>query len=57
VHSTADAVAADAFSKTRSAEYTCELPLRTLPAGAYLLTIEAKLGSITSRRDLRFSVR
>lgn len=57
VHSKTDVVAAEAFGKTKSADYTCELPLRTLRTGAYLLTIEVTLGSITSRRDLRFSVR
>lgn len=50
-------VAADAFRAARSADYIYELPLRTLTPGAHLLTIEAKLGSITTRRDVRFAVR
>jgi VWFA-related protein len=57
LHSKTDLVAAEAFGKTRSADYTCGLPISTLPPGAYLLTIEVTLGSVTSRRDVRFSVR
>jgi VWFA-related protein len=41
----------------RSADYTYDVPIRTLSPGAYLLTIEARLGSIAARRDVRFSVR
>ena len=52
--SKADIVALD---PTRPADYTYELPVSTLGPGAYLLTIEARLGSTTSRRDVRFSVR
>ncbi len=57
VVSKTDALAADAFGPARSADYTYDLPISTLRPGAYLLTIEAKLGSIATRRDVRFSVR
>ena len=57
VASKADVVVAEAFGPDRSADYTYDLPLSTLRPGAYLLTIEARLGSIASRRDVRFSVR
>jgi VWFA-related protein len=52
-----DRVTADAFAAARSADYTYEIPLRTLKPGAHLLTIEATAGPFTSRRDVRFSVR
>jgi VWFA-related protein len=57
VWSKADAVGAEAFAKDRAADYTCDMPLGSLGPGAYLLTIEVTLGSRTSRRDVRFSVR
>jgi len=41
----------------RSADVRYSIPVETLTPGAYLLTIEATLGSTTIRRDLRFSVR
>jgi hypothetical protein len=57
VTSKTDAVAPARFGTTRSADYTYELPLATLMPGAYLLTIEARLGAVTVRRDVRFSLR
>ncbi len=57
VVSRTDAVARTRFVPARSADYTYELPLATLTPGAYLLTIEGRLGSITVRRDVRFSRR
>ncbi len=57
VASQADVAVAEAFGPDRSADYMYHLPLRRLTPGAYLLTIEARLGSITNRRDVRFSVR
>ena len=57
VVSRTDAVAPARFVARRSADYTYELPLATLTPGAYLLTIESRLGSITVRRDVRFSRR
>ena len=47
VVSRTDAVAPARFVARRSADYTYELPLATLTPGAYLLTIESRLGSIT----------
>jgi hypothetical protein len=60
-----DATGAEVTSKSdvvtldsaRSGDYAYELPVGTLNPGAYLLTIDARLGSVTSRRDVRFSVR
>ena len=46
VVSKTDVVAAGAFTANRSADYSYELPLGTLRPGAYLLTIEVRLGSI-----------
>ena len=57
VVSRTDAIAPARFVARRSADYTYELPLATLTPGAYLLTIESRLGSITVRRDVRFSRR
>jgi VWFA-related protein len=57
VTSRTDAIAAGAFSSRRSTDYTYDLPVARLAAGTYLMTIEARLGDITSRRDVRFSVR
>jgi hypothetical protein len=57
VSSATSAVAAEAFAKTRGADYSYDLRLASLAPGAYLLTIEARLGSVTSRRDVRFLVR
>lgn len=57
VHVKTGAVAAEAFTRTRSADYTYELPLAPLARGSYLLTIEARIGAVAARRDLRFSVR
>lgn len=57
VSSATGSVGADAFAKTRAAEYTCDLPLASLAPGTYLLTIEVRLGALTSRRDVRFLVR
>ena len=57
VTSKTDAVTPGRFGAGRSADYTYELPLATLTPGAYLLTIECRLGAVTARRDVRFSLR
>ena len=57
VASKAGVVSVETLSAGRSADYTYDLAIGTLRPGAYLLTIEAKLGSIAARRDVRFSVR
>jgi len=41
----------------RAADYTLDLPIATLEAGAHLLTLEATLGQRTIRRTARFIVR
>jgi hypothetical protein len=42
------------FRSTRSADYRLDLPLSDLPAGAYLLTIEASAASRRVPREARF---
>ena len=44
-------------SEPRSADYLLDLPLSTLAAGDYLLTVEATRGEHTVGRDIRFGVR
>jgi VWFA-related protein len=44
-------------SVIRSAAYQLDLPLARLAPGEYLLTVEAKRGARTVRRDVRFIVR
>ncbi len=48
---------ATTFDVTKSADYRLDLPLPTLPAGSYLLTIEARSGPNTATRQIRFSVK
>ena len=57
VFSQVETLPADRFDATRSAEYLTRLPLSTLTTGEYLLTIEATVGKITTKRDVRFVVR
>lgn len=47
---------ADRFTAPRSADVRVELPVGRLPAGAYLLTIEAGAGKTIARRDMRFNI-
>src|SRR6185369_5990259 len=49
-----DALPATAFSAGRQADYSIRLPLSTLKAGQYWLSIEAAIGKRTVRRDVRF---
>lgn len=52
------AMAQDVFGvNDRMAEFTMDLPLKGLPAGDYLLTLEATSPRGSARRDVRFSVR
>jgi hypothetical protein len=44
-------------SKPAVADYLLELPLSTLAAGDYLLTVEGTRGEHTVHRDVRFAVR
>jgi hypothetical protein len=45
------------FGANRAMDYAFDLPLDTLSAGEYRLSIEARHGNITVTRDLRFRVR
>jgi hypothetical protein len=48
---------AAAFGTSRVAEYRLDLPLTDLPAGDYLLSLEASKGRDTVGREVQFSVR
>jgi VWFA-related protein len=53
-----EAVLAEAqFAKNRTAEHYIALPLATLTTGEYLMRIEAKMGSYTAGRAVRFKMR
>lgn len=52
-----DTLRPEAFSASRAADYQLRLPLETLKAGDYLLTLETTVGKVTARRDVRFAVR
>ena len=41
----------------RAAEVQYRVPLERLPVGAYLLTFEGLVGTVTVRRDVQFEVR
>jgi hypothetical protein len=47
----------DEFGLDRAADFRLELPLQRLAPGAYLLTVEATLGTHVTRRDVRLTVR
>ena len=47
----------DVVSTDRSIDFRMELPLRTLPAGEYLLTLEASTSRGQAQRHVRFRVR
>ena len=44
------------FAKDRGAEFSLDMPVATLRPGPHLLTIEAKAGKRSARRDVRFEV-
>ena len=52
-----ETIAGERFNAAREAEYRYDLPLAQLAPGAYLLTIEAKLGERSARRDVRFWIK
>jgi hypothetical protein len=55
---TKETLGLDRFTGDRSADYRLNLPMDRLRAGAYLLTIDAALGSRHApRRDVRFVIR
>lgn len=43
--------------KGRAVDYFLDVPIARLKGGPHLLTIEAKVGDRTARRDVRFEVR
>jgi VWFA-related protein len=45
-----------AFGSNRAMDYAFDLPLRDLPSGEYLLTVEARHGNIVVSRTARFRV-
>jgi hypothetical protein len=45
-----------AFGDLRQADYRLELPLDRLAPGEHLLTIEATVGEVSVRRDVRFAI-
>ena len=47
----------DVVSIDRSLEFKMDLPLRALPAGEYLLTLEASTSRGQAQRHVRFKVR
>ena len=55
--SNTETIPAGRFAARRSADYAYELPLAPMLRGSYLLTIEARIGTVSARRDLRFTVR
>lgn len=52
-----DTLATASFSADRAADYTLELPVTGFAPGEHVLTIEARAGHATARRDVRFSIR
>jgi VWFA-related protein len=49
-------LSAERFDRNRTVDYRLDLPLTTLTAGEYLLTIEATLDKQRERRNVRFTV-
>jgi VWFA-related protein len=54
---TREALEGERFSPDGMAEYRFEVPVDRLAAGPYLLTVEARRGAATARRDARFTMR
>ena len=44
------------FGSSRSADLSEEVPVSRLPAGEYLLTVQAQSGQTTTHREIRFVV-
>ena len=57
VFSADETIAADRFGTERAADFQFRVPLAQLKAGDHLLTFEAALGKVTSKRDVRVTVR
>jgi len=45
------------FKSSGSADYQWEVPMSTLASGAHLLTIQASVGRLSIRRDVRFAIK
>jgi hypothetical protein len=52
-----ESLPATVFARDRQADFSVRLPLSSLKPGEYWLAIEATRGSVTARRDLRFTVK
>jgi VWFA-related protein len=50
-------LAASAFAGATEADLRLDVPLASLPPGAYVLTLEGHAGAASARRDVRFHVR
>jgi len=50
-------LAAAAFAGAAAADLRLDVPLASLPPGAYVLTVEGHAGAASARRDVRFHVR
>ena len=42
------------FGASRAVDFSVDVPTGRLPPGEYLLTVEARSGTATARRDARF---
>lgn len=52
-----ETVGPDRFDRTRASQLFVRLPTSDLPPGPYLLTVDATLGKLAIRREMRFSIR
>jgi VWFA-related protein len=57
VFDTTETFGPDRFATDRAAEYRLDLPIERLAPGMYLLVVDAKTRTASSRRDVRFMVR
>ena len=57
VFSKTETLGQDRFGPSRAADYRLTLALATLVRGPYLLSISATRGTLTARRDVRFTLR
>ena len=57
VHEQTTAVEAPHFDKNRAADYQIDLPIAKLAPGPHLLTITARAGDLSIKREARFSVK
>lgn len=52
-----ETIGPDRFDRSRGSQVFVRLPTRDLPTGPYLLTVEATLGKVVTRREMRFGIR